>query len=49
MHLFTCVGVPNTEHILNIWSTSLEPGNKGRNVYSSAMMVPTAQISMGEL
>ena len=29
---FTWVGVPNTEQILNIWSTSLEPGNRGRNV-----------------
>jgi hypothetical protein len=43
------VGVPKTEQILCIWSGSLEPGKSGRNVYSSATMVPIAQTSMGEL
>ena len=40
-------GVPMTEQILNISSISELPGNKGRNVYSSAMIQPTAQMSMG--
>ncbi|KAF3857968.1 hypothetical protein F7725_011169 [Dissostichus mawsoni] len=35
--------------ILKISSTSLFPGNRGLRVYSSAMMHPTAQMSMGEL
>ena len=49
MHLFTESGVPSTEHILKISSTSLEPGKRGLNVYISAVMQPTAQRSMGEL
>ena len=40
-------GVPMTEHILNISSISELPGNSGRKVYSSAMMQPTAHMSMG--
>ena len=35
-------GVPSTEQILNISSISEFPGKSGRNVYSSAMMHPTA-------
>lgn len=42
-------GVPITEHILNISSISLLPGNKGLNVYSSAIIQPTAQMSIGLL
>jgi hypothetical protein len=42
-------GVPNTEHILKIISTSLAPGNNGRRVYNSAMIQPMANISIGEL
>lgn len=40
-------GVPITEQILNTSSISELPGNRGRKVYNSAMMQPTAQISMG--
>lgn len=43
------VGVPSTWQTLKISSTSDDPGNNGRNVYSSAMIAPTAQRSTGEL
>lgn len=46
---FTFLGVPNTWQILKIVSISLAPGKSGRRVYTSAMMQPTAQMSMGEL
>ena len=39
-------GVPRTEQILNISSISELPGKSGRNVYSSAMMQPTALQSL---
>lgn len=42
----TCSGVPNTVQILNSWSTSLLPGNNGRNVYNSASIQPMAHKSM---
>ena len=45
----TLVGVPSTEQILKSWSTSLLPGKRGRKVYTSAMMQPTAHRSTGEL
>lgn len=45
----TFFGVPNTWQILKISSTSLVPGKRGLSVYSSAMMLPTAHISIGEL
>lgn len=45
----TFFGVPNTWQILKIVSISLAPGKRGRRVYTSAMMQPTAQTSMGEL
>lgn len=48
-HWCTLVGVPRTEQSLNSSSTSLAPGNSGLNVYTSAMMQPTAHRSMGEL
>lgn len=47
--LHTFDGVPRTLQILKISSISLLPGNSGLSVYSSAMMQPTAQMSMGEL
>ena len=47
--LHTFDGVPRTLQILKISSISLLPGNSGLSVYSSAIMQPTAQISMGEL
>jgi len=40
-------GVPRTEQILNNSSISEFPGKSGLNVYSSAVMHPTAQMSMG--
>ena len=40
-------GVPSTEAILYSVSGSDEPGKRGRKVYSSAMMAPTAHRSMG--
>jgi len=43
------VGVPSTDVTLNISSTSLLPGNKGRSVYNSAIIHPTAHMSIGEL
>lgn len=43
------MGVPKTEHILNISSTSLVPGNSGLEVYISAIIQPTAHRSIGEL
>lgn len=45
----TFFGVPNTWQILKMVSISLAPGKRGRRVYTSAMMQPTAQTSMGEL
>lgn len=48
-HIVTFFGVPNTWQILKIVSISLAPGKSGRRVYTSAMMQPTAQMSMGEL
>lgn len=48
-HLITFLGVPSTWQILKIVSISLAPGKSGRSVYTSAMMQPTAQMSMGEL
>jgi hypothetical protein len=42
-------GVPRTAQILNIWSTSLLPGKRGRRVYVSAIIHPTAHRSIGEL
>ena len=45
----TFVGVPSTEQILKISSTSLVPGKSGLSVYTSAMMQPTAHRSIGEL
>ena len=47
--LCTLVGEPRTEQILKIWSTEPVPGNSGLKLYTSAMMEPTAQMSMGEL
>ena len=47
--LHTFDGVPRTLHTLKISSISLLPGNSGLSVYSSAMMQPTAQMSIGEL
>lgn len=47
--LLTFLGVPNTWQILKISSTSLVPGKSGLNVYSSAIILPTAHMSMGEL
>lgn len=47
--MITFLGVPRTEHILKIWSISELPGNRGLKVYNSAIIQPTAQISMGEL
>lgn len=49
VHVITFFGVPNTWQILKIVSISLAPGKRGRRVYTSAMMQPTAQTSMGEL
>ena len=46
---FTFLGVPSTWQILKIVSISLAPGKSGRRVYTSAMIQPTAQMSMGEL
>lgn len=43
------VGVPSTLHILYSSSASESPGNNGRNVYSSAMITPTPQMSIGLL
>ena len=40
-------GVPMTEQILKISSISELPGKSGRNVYNSAMMHPTAHMSIG--
>jgi len=45
----TLSGVPIIEHILNISSISLVPGNNGLNVYSSAIIQPMAHISIGLL
>lgn len=45
----TFFGVPNTWQILKMVSISLAPGKSGLRVYTSAMMQPTAQMSMGEL
>ena len=42
-------GVPMTEQILNTSSISELPGKSGRNVYNSAMMQPTAQMSIGQV
>ncbi len=39
-------GVPRTEQILKISSISEFPGNNGLKVYSSAMMQPTALMSI---
>lgn len=47
--VLTFLGVPKTWQILKISSTSLVPGKSGLNVYSSAIILPTAHISMGEL
>ena len=47
--VITFFGVPNTWQILKIVSISLAPGKSGLRVYTSAMMQPTAQMSMGEL
>ena len=47
--MHTLVGVPITEHILKIISTSLDPGNMGLSVYNSAIIQPQAKISIGEL
>lgn len=49
VYVITFFGVPNTWQILKIVSISLAPGKRGRRVYTSAMMQPTAQTSMGEL
>lgn len=43
------VGVPITEQILINWSLSETPGNNGQSLYNSAIIQPTANISMGEL
>lgn len=43
------VGVPITALIFINMSASLDPGNNGRNMHSSAMIAPTAQLSVGEL
>lgn len=45
----TFFGVPNSWQILKMVSISLAPGKSGLRVYTSAMMQPTAQMSMGEL
>ena len=45
----TCFGVPSIEHNLNIWSISELPGKRGRKVYISAIIHPTAQMSIGLL
>lgn len=42
-------GQPSIANIFWSWSLSLTPGNKGKPVYSSAMMAPIAKISIGEL
>ena len=47
--VLTFLGVPKTWQILKISSTSLVPGKSGLNVYSSAIILPTAHTSMGEL
>lgn len=44
-----CVGEPITAQILNISSVSLVPGKRGLNVNSSAIIAPTAHMSIGEL
>lgn len=45
----TLAGVPSTDVTLNISSTSLLPGNSGLSVYNSAIIHPTAHMSIGEL
>ena len=35
--------------ILNSWSSSEVPGNSGLSMYSSAIIQPNAQMSIGEL
>lgn len=47
--ILTFLGVPKTWQILKISSTSLVPGKSGLSVYSSAIILPTAHTSMGEL
>ena len=42
-------GVPNSSTTLFMVSTSLLPGNKGVNVYSSMIMHGKAKISTGKL
>ena len=40
-------GFPRIIEIFWNWSISEEPGNRGLNVYSSAMMQPKAKMSTG--